>query len=150
VGSGNDVRDYTDKLLKLVKVNEFKDETGKTKLRRTPKCRFTWGNFISFEVYVTSVTLNFDMFNGNGVPLRAWANISFMQASEDSELKRQNPTSGSYARKIWTVLEGETLDWIAYQEYGDAAAWRHIAEVNNLHNPLSLVPGQLLKLTPLE
>jgi nucleoid-associated protein YgaU len=42
------------------------------------------------------------------------------------------------------------LDWIAYQEYGDAAAWRHIAEVNNLHNPLSLVPGQLLKLTPLE
>ncbi len=47
------------------------------------------------------------------------------------------------------VHEGQTLDWIAYQEYGDPAYWRHIAETNDLANPKDLRPGQVLKLTPL-
>jgi hypothetical protein len=143
-GTGNDVRDHTDKLVKLMEVDKS------LKPKTPPKCQFIWGKFVSFPVYVISVSLSFEMFNGDGVPMRAWADISFKQASDDGELKRQNPTSGSYARKIWTVLEGETLDWIAYQEYGDPAAWRHIAETNNLPNPMRLRPGQLLKLTPLD
>lgn len=141
-GSGDDVRDYTDKLVKLLQID--------TDLKTPPICRFEWGNFVSFKVYVTKVDLNFDLFSPKGVPLRAYADINFRQATDDSVLARQNPTSGSYARKIWTVLEGETLDWIAYQEYGDANAWRHIAEVNGLNDPMNLRPGQLLKLTPLE
>ncbi|NJM39843.1 MAG: LysM peptidoglycan-binding domain-containing protein [Anaerolineae bacterium] len=44
---------------------------------------------------------------------------------------------------------GETLDYIAYQHYGDAAQWRHIAQANNLLNPKNLRPGLVLKLTPL-
>jgi nucleoid-associated protein YgaU len=47
------------------------------------------------------------------------------------------------------VVEGQTLDWIAYQEYGSPAAWRHIAETNSLDDPMNLTPGQILKLTPL-
>jgi nucleoid-associated protein YgaU len=143
-GTGNDVRDHTDNLIKLMEVD------ASLKPKAPPKCQFIWGSFVSFEVYVTSVQLTFDMFSPGGAPMRAWADIEFKQASDDGQLKRQNPTSGSYARKIWTVVEGETLDWIAYQEYGDPAAWRHIAEINNLANPMSLHPGQLLKLTPLE
>jgi nucleoid-associated protein YgaU len=41
------------------------------------------------------------------------------------------------------------LDWIAYQEYGAPAYWRHIAETNNLDDPKALYPGQILKLVPL-
>ena len=47
------------------------------------------------------------------------------------------------------VEEGQRLDWIAYQEYGDAARWRYIAESNNLDDPDVLQPGQILKLIPL-
>lgn len=137
-----DVRTYTDDLIELMKID---DDLGKP-----PACKFKWGAFISFAVRVTSVALTFDYFAPNGTPLRAYADIRFRQATDEYKLERQNPTSGSYARKIWTVLEGETLDWIAYQEYGDANAWRHIAEVNNLNDPMNLHPGQLLKLTPLE
>jgi nucleoid-associated protein YgaU len=142
-GTGENVRNETDKLLSLMEVDHDLAPI------RPPKCRFVWGSFRSFEVYLESVALTFDFFSPSGVPMRAWADITFRQA-DDGRLPAQNPTSGSYARKLWTVLEGETLDWIAYQEYGDPGAWRHIAEVNNLANPMRLQPGQLLKLTPLE
>ena len=47
------------------------------------------------------------------------------------------------------MIEGQTLDWIAYQEYGDTSAWRHIAQVNNIQNPRNLKAGTVLKLVPL-
>jgi len=73
--------------------------------------------------------------------------VTFSETGEQK--KAQNPTTRTEARKIWVVHEGQTLDWIAYQEYGDPAYWRHIAETNNLANPMDLRPGQALKLTPL-
>jgi hypothetical protein len=145
--NGGDVRDSTDKLIELMEL----DDT--LKPPRPPKCQFIWGAFLSFEVNVVSVDISFEMFAPDGKPIRAFVDIKFEQSDKDEnkgKLPRQNPTSGSYARKIWTVLEGETLDWIAYQEYGDANAWRHIAESNGLNDPMNLRPGQLLKLTPLE
>ena len=51
--------------------------------------------------------------------------------------------------KIYRVAPGESLDFIAYQEYGDPALWKHIAATNNLSNPMDLRPGQVLKLVPL-
>jgi len=47
------------------------------------------------------------------------------------------------------VGAGETIDWIAFQEYGDPAEWRHIATTNNLLNAKDLTPGSVLKITPL-
>jgi nucleoid-associated protein YgaU len=47
------------------------------------------------------------------------------------------------------VHEGQSLDWIAYQEYGNPSCWRHIAEINDLDDPLNLQPGQVLKIVPL-
>lgn len=73
--------------------------------------------------------------------------VTFSQVRE--EKKRQNPTSYTEPRKTWVVREGERLDWIAYQEYGDPGYWRHIAEANNLANPFDLQPGLVLQLTPL-
>jgi nucleoid-associated protein YgaU len=50
---------------------------------------------------------------------------------------------------VWVVVEGQTLDWIAYQEYGSAAHWRHIADTNDLDDPRQLRSGQILNLVPL-
>jgi len=87
------------------------------------------------------------MFKADGTPLRAKVNVTFLRVPEKPA--RQNPTSQSEPRKIWVVHEGETLDWIAYEEYGDPAYWRHIADTNDLINPKDLRPGQILKLVPL-
>ena len=139
--TGADVRDTTDKLLKLV--------LKKDKEKQPPLCRFKWGRLVSFLSYVSSVSVTFTFFLPNGTPVRAEVKATLVQYSDDSIFPRQNPTSYSEARKTWVVVAGETLDWIAYQEYGDPAAWRHIALTNGLTDPLNLRPGQILKLTPL-
>ena len=91
------------------------------------------------------------MFTPGGKPIQAEVTLRLVEQDMGwRNLLPINPTSRSEARKTWRVTEGETLDWIAFQEYGDSAQWRHIAKVNKLLNPLKLRAGQLLKITPLE
>jgi hypothetical protein len=143
--TGKDVRSITDKLFELVTIR--KDTLSTSPM--TPYCRFVWGKIVTFMAYVNDVKVKYTLFKPDGTPIRAEASISLEQAVDENKLSGQNPTSFSEARKLWVVTEGETLDWIAYQEYGDPAQWRHIAQTNNLMNPRDLRPGQLLKLTPL-
>ena len=44
----------------------------------------------------------------------------------------------------------ETLDMIAFNELGDASAWRNIANLNRIANPLSLRRGRVLVVDPEE
>ncbi len=117
-----------------------------------PKCKFKWGEFtedtrMGFEAVLSGLQVEYIWFLPDGTPVRATTDLTFKEYYEADEL--QNPTSRSEARKVWRVIEGQTLDWIAYQEYGDSAAWRHIARVNNLQNPRDLRPGMVLRLLPL-
>jgi nucleoid-associated protein YgaU len=47
------------------------------------------------------------------------------------------------------IKQGETLDFIAAEEYGEARHWRYIAATNNINDPLRLRPGTVLSLPPL-
>jgi nucleoid-associated protein YgaU len=56
---------------------------------------------------------------------------------------------GTTGYKQWTVRDGDTIDWIAYSEYGDSKMWRYIADVNGLDDPSRLRTGQKLSIAPL-
>jgi nucleoid-associated protein YgaU len=119
----------------------------KTGKGEPPMCRFQWGKFLAFNAVIKDLKQKFILFAPNGTPLRVEVALTLKQVGELT--RPQNPTSRSEARKIWIVEEGQRLDWIAYQEYGDPAQWRFIAETNNLDNPDALYSGQILKLVPL-
>jgi nucleoid-associated protein YgaU len=116
---------------------------------KPPLVKFIWGTVMSKMSYVEKVDVTYTFFRPDGTPLRAKVKLQLVEWHDKLLSLAQNPTTRSEARKTWVVTEGETLDWIAYQEYNDPAHWRHIAEVNNLDNPLDLHSGQILKLTPL-
>jgi nucleoid-associated protein YgaU len=100
--------------------------------------------------YVKKVEIDYTMFRADGTPLRAEVDLTLTEYDLGwLSAIPMNPTSMSEARKTWVVTEGQTLDWIAYQEYGNSIHWRHIAQVNHLTNPRDLRSGQILKLTPL-
>lgn len=44
------------------------------------------------------------------------------------------------------MLSGDTLQALAWQEYGDPAAWRLIAEANGIDDPMRLALGRELLL----
>ena len=148
--TGDDVRTkYTDFLIGLLKIDENKRDDKGNVLGEPVDCRFAWGTFLSFIAVVEKVDLTFTFFLSDGTPVRAKAKVSLKQKKDETEHAPQNPTTRSEARKTWIVREGETLDWIAYQEYGNPAYWRHIADTNDLANPRGLRSGQILKLVPL-
>ena len=144
--TGQDVRKSYQPLLQMAEVDVTK-KNQQTRKSEPPECKFQWGTFLSFTGVIISIAENFVLFKADGTPLRSWVTVSFSETA--AKQKGQNPTTRSEPRKIWVVHEGETLAWIAYQEYGDPAQWRHIAETNNLDNPMEITPGQVLKLTPL-
>jgi hypothetical protein len=144
--TGADVRDSYKELLKMAEVDEssVNTETGKGE---PPVCQFQWGNYLSYTGVITKLSQRFTMFKADGKPIRAEVDVTLQEVAQAQQ--GQNPTTRSEPRKIWVVHEGQSLDWIAYQEYGDPAHWRHIAEINGLDNPMDLHPGQVLKLVPL-
>jgi hypothetical protein len=112
--------------------------------------QFTWGSLGSFTAVITQMSQKFTLFLENGTPVRSTVTIALQQAKDDDKLPLQNPTSGGPGELlVHTVTQGETIDWIAYQEYGDANAWRHLAAANDLEDPSRLVPGQRLLIAPL-
>lgn len=115
-----------------------------------PLVMFSWGMILSKMSYIEELEIDYTYFRADGTPLRAEVEIELTEYDLGwLSAIPMNPTSYSEARKTWVVTEGQTLDWIAYQEYGNAMHWRHIAQVNNLSNPRDLRSGQILKLTPL-
>jgi nucleoid-associated protein YgaU len=143
---GTSVTDKYVALLAMAEIDTSKVNTT-TQKGEPPEVKFQWGTYMAFTGVIKSITQNFTLFNGEGTPLRARVKLVLSETAHPPS--GQNPTTRTESRKTWVVREGETLSWIAYQEYGDAAQWRFIAEVNGLDNPLEIHPGQVLKLLPL-
>lgn len=151
--ASSDLRPSLNKLFNFMMIDDGSQLKGaKSKMSHPPKCRMQWGEgtmHLSFDCYVTSCSIKYTMFDESGVPTRATASLTLLEATDSDALLLTNPTSrGDPGRRLWTVAEGDRLDWIAFREYGDASQWRRIAEANNLHNPLEVRPGMVLALPP--
>ena len=153
--TGKDVRDTTNRIWKLMNINEsLTNVSGGS--GRPPMVEFRWGASSSpspswsFAAVITSISQRFTLFRYDGTPVRATLDVSFMQAKEEGRYPGQNPTTvglPGYRRRV--VKEGETIDWIAHEEYGDSAQWRFIAATNDLDEPHRLRPGRMLAIAPL-
>ncbi|MEU0051835.1 tail protein X [Streptomyces sp. NPDC006184] len=112
---------------------------------------FQWGSFSTarFTAYVSSVEAAYSLFGTTGVPIRATCRLHLHEIP--SRTKGQNPTSGALtARRVHRVVAGDSLQSLAWREYGDAAAWRAIAEANGIDDPGHLPTGVELVLPAAE
>lgn len=142
---GTDVSKVTRELWKFMKPKE-KPENRKKPKDEPVQVAFEWGVF-RFVAFITSISQQFTMFTHEGVPVRAKVDVDFMQYTDFDEYPGTNPTSGGDAmEQSWKVIAGDRLDNIAAKVYEDATQWRKIAEYNNLKNPLTLRPGQTLRI----
>jgi Contractile injection system tube protein/LysM domain len=117
----------------------------------TPWVIFQWGAFSTarFTAYVSAVDASYTLFGTTGVPIRATCQVHLNEIP--SKTAGQNPTSGALtARRVHRVVAGDSLQFLAWREYGDATAWRVIAETNGIDNPAQLHPGTELMLPAAE
>ncbi|MFC4055811.1 LysM peptidoglycan-binding domain-containing protein [Actinomadura syzygii] len=112
---------------------------------------FEWGKFatVKFVAYVRRVSATYTLFSPTGSPVRATCRVSLEEIPQDTP--NQNPTSGALtARSVHRLVAGDTLQSLAWREYGDATAWRVIAEANEIDDPTRLEPGRELLLPAAE
>jgi hypothetical protein len=152
---GKSVLDITNKLFKMMDVPSG---SGSGQSQSAPGfVTFRWGAVDTFKAACTSLTVAYQLFQPNGVPIRADVKLQLKQAAEASSASSgsanapQNPTTrGHQGLGIHTVQDGDTLPSIAYRAYGDATRWRAIAESNGVDNPFHLRRGVALMLPELE
>ena len=146
-GAGTAVTTYTNKLLKLMKVDTtLAGYDAARNNGRPPWVKFRWGTQIhTFKAIIKTMQVSFTYFSSDGLPLRANVEMSLEQFEADENWGNQNPTSGTpNPNRTHQVRVGDTLDRVAAKYYGDSTKWRSIASVNGITDPLAIRPGQLL------
>ncbi len=148
-----DVRTDINKLFDFMLVDDtLKQQDGRdSHIGRPPRCRLQWARDTKnhFPCYITKCDVTYLMFNPDGIPIRARARLTLDEAVDPEKLDGTNPTSrGEPGQRVRQVQEGDRLDWIAYDEYGDPKEWRRIAEANQMFDPLNLRPGMVLAIPP--
>jgi len=143
--SVGDVSKEVDKLFDWCTPTE---RTISRKIPPPPLLRFIWGSNLHLaerKFYLESVSAKYTMFGRAGNPLRATADISLKEAPDPAA--KQNPTSGAIqARGTHLISEGDTLQSVAYREYGNPNFWRGLAVFNHIDDPLRLTLGDRILL----
>jgi len=135
----DDVREYTDKVLNLTTVEE------NPKKHRPPVCRLYWGRVgYFFQGVLEKLDQKFTMFMEDGIPVRATLSCTFKEWRTNYEDLNKQRISSADVAKMRTIRRGDTLSYIASEEYMDPALWRPIADENNVDDPLKIEPGRVL------
>jgi nucleoid-associated protein YgaU len=145
------------RLFKMMEADKKFATSGKKNSARPPYVKFAWGKTHLFRAGVKSLSVQFLRFDGNGAPIRAQVKLSLVQVEKNDTRwappnpPPQNPTTRAIARMgAHTVRAGDSLQSIAYAAYGDATAWRTIAEANGIDDPLRLRRGSRLLIPALD
>ncbi len=79
-------------------------------------------------------------------PYRARDTYELYYDDGEYSLERSDTVFPDTSSISHVVLEGETLQNIAYKYYGDSGKWGDIADFNGIIDPLSLTQGQVLQI----
>jgi hypothetical protein len=109
---------------------------------------FDWGKnhaLTWFTGFLKSVNAKYTMFRQDGTPTRATVSITLEEVATEHKTQNQNPTSGGAGgHRTHVMTAGDSLQSLAYDEFGDAHAWRRIAELNDVDDPLRVPTGTTL------
>ncbi len=138
--------DVTPKISTLLRWTHATEDSIRKMTPCPPLVSFQWGGnkqLDTFSGYLKSVVVNYTVFRKDGTPVQAKVDITI--EGQPKDIVPQNPTSHSInSRRVHTMIEGDTLQSVAFQELGKPAYWRAIAELNGIDDPLRLRAGTVL------
>ncbi len=110
-----------------------------------PVLLFSWGS-VQFKCVLETVSQKFIMFVQDGTPVRAQLSVTFKEYEQVTVEIEQGLFIGPPT--IRNILEGETLEQLANEYLGDSGAWREIATLNDIDDPLNVPAGTRLVIPP--
>ena len=110
--------------------------------------KLVWGNLI-FKGRAIELGITYKLFNPDGQPIRAVANVMFKGSIEEKKrAAKENKTSPDLTH-IRKVKAGDTLPFMCHLIYGDPSYYLQVAEFNGLGNFRFLSPGTDLVFPPI-
>ena len=137
---GRDVRADVDRLESFTRIDPDR--------HRPPWLLFSWAS-LQFDGVLESISTSYVLFAPDGSPLRAFVRLVLRERPIGEEREREPLQSPDRAKRR-RIRQGDTLPSIAHEEYGDAGAWRRIADRNGLDDPSTLSVGAWIVVPPLE
>jgi hypothetical protein len=152
------VSDVTARLFKAMEVSSGLGGGSGKNTGRPPKITFQWGKVVTFVAVAESLTVNYTLFDTDGTPKRANAQLALTQfekamdqSTPGGSAQAQNPTTRAQAGLgSHTVRDGDSLASIAWEHYRDPTRWRSIAEANGIDDPLRIKRGTILAIPRIE
>lgn len=111
--------------------------------------RINWGT-LDFPCRLTSLDVEYKLFDPNGKPLRAVAKASFVKSVDPTLLMAIMNKQSPDLTHVRTVNEGDTLPLMTADIYGDAKYYLEVAKVNKLSSFRKLKTGQQIVFPPLQ
>lgn len=107
-----------------------------------------WGGAkgLNFIGQLTSLTLNYTLFDLAGDPLRAKASVSFV--SRIREGFKSTGRADNSKTTIHVFKAGDSLPGVCYKMYGDPTYYPQVAAANKLSSPTDVRPGDRLVMPP--
>lgn len=144
-----DVRTMTEHLFTAMEVDK-QTATAKNSAR-PPMLTLGWGVVTLFKAVLESLSVQYILFRPDGTPVRAIAKLQMTQVvaaigeKKPPTKRKTNPTTHSIeGYRTHVVVDGDTLQSVAFVMYGDATRWRIIAEANGVDDPMRVARGTVL------
>jgi len=138
-----DANKAIDKQLTLLENWTRPSEPGKP----PPQLTLKWCE-LKFTGYLRQVSVAISRFE-QSTAKPSHATVAIVLQEEANAPPKQNPTSGGIAgNRAHLLAEGDSLQSVAFREYGDATRWRALAAANGIDDPLRVAPGTRLLLPP--
>lgn len=109
-----------------------------------------WGRALDFKCRLTSLDIEYVLFDPDGTPLRAKLKVSLAQFVSASELARLSNKTSPDLTHARIAVAGDTLPLMCYRIYGDSRHYLEVARHNSLTDFRNLQPGTRVFFPPLE
>jgi len=108
-----------------------------------------WGTLL-FKCVLTTLEVQYTLFNPNGVPIRATATATFKGSIPDLLREAKEKFNSPDLTHVRTVKASDTIFNLCEEIYGDPALYIHVAEANGLTQFRNLQPGITIFFPPIE
>jgi hypothetical protein len=114
----------------------------------TPYVQLEWG-YLNMKGQLLDMEVDFQMFNQDGIPLRAGVSLTVGEVYEPGVQEAQNQSSSPDLTHARVVRAGDTLPALCQAIYKDPSLYMQVAEANGLASFTQLTPGETIYFPPL-
>lgn len=109
-----------------------------------------WGQYLKFPCILSSLDIQYTLFEANGEPLRAKISATFLNYLAKEEREALEKKKSPDLTRVRAVKAGDRLDLMTHETYNDVKYVLQVARFNNLPTLRRLKPGLQLAFPPVQ